>query len=124
MSGDGNGKVSSDGKLWFSARTVYEHDHPGDGLFEERIVLIRAADFDEAFRRAEEEARSYAQAVGGTYTGYASLYELAEEEIGDGAEVFSLMRDSDLPAGEYIERFFATGTERQGEDEGEGELDN
>jgi hypothetical protein len=123
MSGDG--RVNPDGKLWFSARTIYEHDKPGDGLFEERIVLIRAADFDEAFRRAEEEAKSYAEAVGGTYTGYASLYELAEEEIGDGAEVFSLMRDSDLPAEEYIEHFFATGNERQEEgEEEEGELDN
>jgi Domain of unknown function (DUF4288) len=123
MSGDG--RVNADGKLWFSARTIYEHDKPGDGLFEERIVLIRAADFDEAFRHAEEEAKSYAEAVGGTYTGYASLYELAEEEIGDGAEVFSLMRDSDLPAEEYIEHFFATGNERQEEaEEEEGELDN
>ena len=123
MSGDG--KVNADGKLWFSARTIYEHDKPGDGLFEERIVLIRAADFDEAFRRAEEEAKSYAEAVGGTYTGFASLYELAEEEIGDGAEVFSLMRDSDLPAEEYIEHFFATGNERQEEGEAEeGEMDN
>jgi hypothetical protein len=123
MSGDG--KVNADGKLWFSARTIYEHDKPGDGLFEERIVLIRAADFDEAFRRAEEEAKSYAEAVGGTYTGFASLYELAEEEIGDGAEVFSLMRDSDLPAEEYIEHFFATGNERQEEgEEEEGEMDN
>ena len=123
MSGDG--KVGGDGKLWFSARTIYEHDKPGDGLFEERIILIRAADFDEAFRRAEEEAKSYAEAVGGTYSGFASLYELAEEEIGDGAEVFSLMRDSELPAEEYIEHFFATGSERQEEgEEGEGELDN
>jgi hypothetical protein len=120
----GDGRVSGDGKLWFTARTIYEHDKPGDGLFEERIVLIRAADFDEAFRRAEEEAKSYAEAVGGSYTGFASLYELAEEEIGDGAEVFSLMRDSDLPAEEYIEHFFATGSERHGEGEEEGELDS
>lgn len=118
--------MSADGKLWYSARTIYEHDEPGDGLFEERIVLIRAADFDEALRRAEDEAKTYAEAVGGTYTGYASLYEIAEDDIGDGAEVFSLMRDSDLPADDYIERFFATGSERvDGEDEDEGgELDN
>jgi hypothetical protein len=33
---------------------------------------------------------------------------------GEGAEVFSLMRESALPAGEYVRRFFATGDERSG----------
>ncbi|MEU9455190.1 hypothetical protein [Streptomyces sp. NPDC048277] len=33
---------------------------------------------------------------------------------GEGAEVFSLMRESGLPAGEYVRRFFATGDERTG----------
>jgi hypothetical protein len=112
-----------DAKQWYSARTVYEHDEPGDGLFEERIVLVRAADFDEAMSRAEDEAKKYAEAVGGTYTGYVSVFELAEEAIGDGSEVFSLMRDSDLTADEYIDHFYSTGSERHGED-GEGEMDN
>lgn len=113
---------SGDGKLWFSARTVYEHDKPGDGLFEERIVLLRAADFEEAMARAEAEAKSYAEAVSGTFSGYVSVFELSEEQIGDGAEVFSLMRDSDLPADQYIDRFYTTGDERSDDDEGEEDL--
>ncbi|SCG64273.1 hypothetical protein GA0070213_10871 [Micromonospora humi] len=36
------------------------------------------------------------------------------DEWGHGAEVYSLMRDSDLPAGAYLTRFFDTGDERQG----------
>jgi hypothetical protein len=35
-------------------------------------------------------------------------------EPGKGAEVFSLMRESGLPADEYVGRFFATGAERAG----------
>jgi hypothetical protein len=34
-------------------------------------------------------------------------------DLDDGAEVFSLMRTSDLPADEYVDRFFDTGDERQ-----------
>ena len=113
----GNGAAGDDGKLWFSARTVYEHDKPGDGLFEERIVVLRAGTFEEALERAEVEALTYSEAVGCVYTGYASVFELVEEALGDGAEVFSLMRDSDLSAEEYIDRFYTTGDERSDDEE-------
>ena len=113
--------IGGDTKLWFSARTVYEHDEPGDGLFEERIVLIRAADFEEALARAEAEAAAYAEAVGATYTGYVTVFEMVEETVGDGAEVFSLMRDSDLSAEDYIDRFYTTGDERSDEEDESGE---
>lgn len=33
----------------------------------------------------------------------------------DGAEVFSLMRDSDLEPDDYLDAFFSTGNERQGD---------
>lgn len=36
------------------------------------------------------------------------------DEPGHGAEVFSLLRDSHLEGDEYIQAFFATGSERQG----------
>jgi Domain of unknown function (DUF4288) len=108
--------------IWFSARTVFEHDKPGDGLFEERIVLFRAADFEEALERADAEALEYAKSARCSFTGYVTLYELADEELGDGVEVFSLMRDSDLAADDYIARFFDTGAERQG-DVDEGDLE-
>ncbi len=119
MSGGGNGHASDDGKLWFSARTVYEHDRPGDGLFEERIVVLRAGSFDEALERAAVEGAAYATAVGCVYTGYVSVFEMVEETLGDGAEVFSLMRDSDLAAEDYIDRFYTTGDERSDDEDEE-----
>jgi hypothetical protein len=108
-------------KLWFAARTVYEHDKPGDGLFEERIILVRAAGFDEALARAEAEAATYAEQVACAFTGYVTVYEIAEEQLGDGVEVFSVMRDSDLSAEDYIDRFFTTGDERSGDDDESGD---
>jgi len=113
---------SSDGKLWFSARTVFEHDKPGDGLFEERIVLLRAADFEEALARAE------AAFLRGE--GQAEIEELRNtlalaDQIGGTVErpdLELLMRDSDLPADQYIDRFYTTGDERSDDDEGEEDL--
>jgi hypothetical protein len=44
----------------------------------------------------------------------AQSYELYDEP-GDGAEVFSLIRVSDLEPSDYVDRYFDTGTERQSE---------
>jgi hypothetical protein len=108
-------------KLWFAARTVYEHDKPGDGLFEERIILVQALGFDEALAHAEAEAATYAEAVSCAFTGYVTVYEIAEEQLADGVEVFSVMRDSDLAADDYIDRFYTTGDERSGDDDESGD---
>lgn len=116
--------MTGDDRIWFSARTVFEHDQPGDGLFEERIVLLRAADFEEAHTRAEEEATRYAREASCSWTGYVSLFELPDETLADSVEVFSLMRDSELPADEYVEQFFDTGNERQGGGEDDAAADH
>ncbi|MGQ4432680.1 hypothetical protein [Streptomyces sp. SAS_260] len=42
---------------------------------------------------------------------FAEAYRMVGEP-GEGAEVFSLTRESGLPAGEYGRRFVATGAER------------
>jgi hypothetical protein len=39
---------------------------------------------------------------------------------GSGVEVFSLIRDSDLPPKEYLDQFFDTGTEHQGKTDSSG----
>jgi len=40
-------------------------------------------------------------------------YALAAPLPGHGVEVFSLLRESDLPPEPYIDSFFDTGTERE-----------
>lgn len=104
---------------WFAVRCIV---HFTDGartedgpLFEERITLWRAANFDEAVERAEVETRDYASVVGGRVVEFAQCFRLSGgEEIQDGTEVFSLMRNSGLPPDRYVDRFFDTGQERQG----------
>ena len=100
---------------WDSVRCIFRHRaaqvHPS--TYEERIILLRAHDFDDALRRAEEEARGYAGSLEGVeYLECLDCYHLFEDVVGDGTEVFSLMRDSELGPRDYISRFFQTGSER------------
>ncbi|MFD0591535.1 hypothetical protein ACFQZ4_02245 [Catellatospora coxensis] len=98
---------------WFSVRCVVRFPAEQRSMFEERVTLWRAADFADAVERAEAEVREYAALLGGEYTGLAQAYEI-DGEPGDGAEVFSLIRDSDLSTAAYLDAFFDTGSERQG----------
>jgi hypothetical protein len=84
-------------------------------MYEERITLWRARDFDHAIELAEEEAAQYCDGSADgdlpvQYVHLAQAYRF-DDEPGAGAEVFSLIRDSDLGPDEYIDRYFDTGEE-------------
>jgi hypothetical protein len=103
---------------WFAVRCVFQSGRPAgasDATYEERITLWRADSAAVAIERAEAEALDYAGSVPDapdSYLGIAQSYRLFDDPV-DGAEIFSLMRDSDLPAEDYIDAFFDTGSERQ-----------
>lgn len=108
-----------DDQPWFAVRCLVRFETGAgtdDGpLYEERITLWRATSFEEAVGRAESEVREYAADVEGEYAGLAQAFHLsAGDEVTDGTEVFSLMRNSELAPDEYIDRFFETGREREG----------
>ena len=94
---------------WFGVRCIVQLEDRG---YEERVTLWRAADSAEALARAEDEATGYAEDIDGEYLGLAQAFHLFDEP-GDGAEVFSLIRVSDLDPDEYLDAFFDTGDERQ-----------
>jgi hypothetical protein len=104
---------------WFGVRCVFRFDpaeHGDASLYEERITLWSATTFDEAMALAEEEAHAYVEGLGGAYLGLAQAYELPEPP-GHGLEVFSLMRESFLGDDDYLEAFFTTGTEQEGDED-------
>jgi hypothetical protein len=118
--------VSADADLsWYSVRCVFAVGWPPEAAgktYEERITLWHASSAEEAIARAEAEALEYAAVIEeapSTYTGLAQCYQLVDEP-GDGAEVFSLMRASQLEPDAYLDRFFDTGAERQGHVEDSG----
>ncbi len=83
-------------------------------MYEERLTLWRAEGFDEAIALAEGEALGYAaEQPGMEFVGLAQAYRLFDEP-GHGAEVFSLVRVSELDPPAYLTRFFDTGEEKQG----------
>ena len=58
------------------------------------------------------EAATYATANGVEYLNLAQVCLLPGHPT-SGAEVFSLIRDSELPTDQYLDAFFDTGSERQ-----------
>jgi hypothetical protein len=81
-------------------------------LYEERITLWQAESLDHAIELAEQEAEAYAD-DGDEFLDFVQAYALAAPVAGHGVEVFSLLRESDLEPKEYIDTFFATGTEHE-----------
>jgi hypothetical protein len=96
--------------IWYGAKTVYRHarlaDAPGASVYEERVVVVRAADFADALARAEAEAARYAaQWADAEYLGYVMVYDMTEETIDAGCEVFSLMRETALGPDAFLDRY-------------------
>ncbi|WP_062288707.1 DUF4288 domain-containing protein [Demequina phytophila] len=102
---------------WYSVRCVFRFpDIEGRHIYEERITLWRAETAEQAIDLADDEARDYVDRLDSEdshpeYLGLAQSYRLADE-VGHGAEVFSIMRDSTLDPSDYIDWFLATGDER------------
>ena len=99
---------------WYGVRLVYRLTGFPAQAYEERIVIVRADSFDEAIAKAERYSKDYEDETK-VYTGYAMAFHILDEDgssLGEGVEVFSLMRDSDLDPDEYLDRFHDTGRER------------
>lgn len=94
---------------WYSAKCVFRHLETDirRQMYEERIILLKADSFDEAFSKAASEAEKYCtESDNCQYTGFADIFRLYEEKIGDKSEIFSVMRTSDLETDNYLERFY------------------
>jgi hypothetical protein len=58
-------------------------------------------------------AEEYANDLDGcSYTGFINVFHIYGESIGEGTEVYSLMRASSLSKDDYLNSFYDTGTER------------
>jgi hypothetical protein len=106
------------GSGWYAVRCIFRSGWPPEAAgktYEERITLWRADSFDHAIERAEAEAREYSTTLTDspdTYLGLAQAYRL-DDAPGDGAEIFSLLRDSNRKPKSYLNHFFDTGNEHQ-----------
>jgi hypothetical protein len=90
-------------------------------LYEERITAWNAVSIEEAIELAERETDEYARGDKEP-TGPLQGHWLLDDWMlpMQGAEVFSLLRESDLEPEEYVKTFFETGHERLGQYGAEG----
>lgn len=107
----GVGTSESEQARWYSVRCIFHWRQKA--AYEERITVWTATSHEDAVHLAEREAQEYGRDVGTSYVGVAQSYELSDDPSQLGAEVFSLIRDSELDPEAYAARFFATGTEHQ-----------
>lgn len=96
---------------WYSVRCHFRIDQRH---YEERITVWQAEGFDEAINLAEAEAGSYPN---GEYLGSCDCFHLSDAgmQASQGAEIYSLVRASDLDPDTYLRTFFFTGSERSAE---------
>jgi hypothetical protein len=96
---------------WFGVRCFFQWRQ--QSCFEERITVWKAANYEEAIRKAEFEAIEYAEANKLIYLGLAQGFWIFGDSITEGTEVFSLVRETELGIEDYLETFYDTGQERQ-----------
>lgn len=95
---------------WFGVRCVIHHADLR--VYEERLTLWEAATFDDAIALATAEVADYCADLTDTVPlDFAQAYQMYDEPR-QGAEVYSLMRSSELSATDYLNSFFQTGAER------------
>jgi hypothetical protein len=101
---------------WYGAKCIFLHtgsESRPEQVYEERVILLRAESLDDAVARAEVMAGEYASDLEGcSYLGFVDVFHIFDENVGDGTEVYSLMRASELGRDEYLNRFHDSGTER------------
>jgi hypothetical protein len=116
--------MSGSSRDWYAVRCVFGEvgsetvDEQRDWTYEERITLWVADSFDAALSSAEAEAVQYASANEVTYLGFAQVFQLSAPPT-EGAEVFSVLRSSDLGPNEYLGHFFEAGLEHERIERGE-----
>lgn len=92
-------------------------DGQDDYAYEERVTRWCADSIDDAIAMAEEDAGEYADVLPpAEYLGMAQAYELADSPR-HGGDVFSLIPDSSLAPGQYLDQFYDTGREHQSRSE-------
>ena len=98
---------------WYSVRSVFRTDRVEDGkpagkMFEERVVVFRALNEQEALAKGEAEARRYAEAdTHPKMLDHLVAFSLWEEELCEGEEVWSCLRQLEVSDDEFLDRVYA-----------------
>lgn len=93
---------------WYGVKCLFLHKdlklRNGKNNYEERVLLVRANNFDEAIEKAEKEATEYCNDLGGEveYLKFCNAFHIYESTITDKTEIYSLITKSDLSKTDFI----------------------
>lgn len=96
----------------YSVRSVFRIDRLQEGkpvrFFEERVIIFRASSEQEALAKAEAEARHYVEtATQPKMLDHLVAFSLWEDELREGEEVWSCLRQLEISDDEYLDRYYA-----------------
>ncbi len=76
-------------------------------LFEERVVVFRAASPEEALGKGRDEAKRYSEGENQPrMLAHIVAFSLWEEELSEGDEVWSCLRQLDVTDEEFLDRVY------------------
>ncbi|RYD25740.1 MAG: hypothetical protein EOP87_23895 [Verrucomicrobiaceae bacterium] len=101
---------------WYSVKCLLHHPtRAKDGdmyLYEERVTVWKATSHREAEEKARVEASTYAVEADAVLVNPTDSFCLFDGELGEGTEVYSLMRGSNLTPDFYENTFCVTSRDR------------
>lgn len=107
---------SSPDQPWYAVRCLFSHPtrtKDGDGtLYEERITLWKCDAWQEAYLKAEKEAKEYAEEENCIFIKATDSFHLFDRELKEGTESWSTMRGSFLDSETYENTFCSTSRDR------------
>lgn len=96
---------------WYSVRSVFLSERLVEGkptrMSEERVVLFRASSFEEALAKGGAEAKRYAEGwPQPKMLDHLVAFSILEEELHEGEEVWSCLRESSLSDTEFLHQVY------------------
>jgi hypothetical protein len=96
---------------WYSVRSIFKLSGSSDGqrppLFEERVVILRAASPEQALEKGRAEAKRYSQGeTQPRMLAHIVVFSILEEELAEGEEVWSCLRKIEISDEEFLDRIY------------------
>lgn len=105
------GRMTRMEQQWYSVRSVFKLPESSDGkrprLFEERVVIFRASSPEEALEKGRAEAKQYSTSdTQPRMLAHIVVFCIWEEELDEGEEVWSCLRQLEIPDEEFLDRVY------------------
>ena len=96
---------------WYSVRSIFRLPGSSDGqrppLFEERVVIFRAASPEEALEKGRAEAKRYSEGeTQPRMLAHIVVFSIWEDKLAEGEEVWSCLRQLDISDEQFLDQIY------------------